>query len=294
MLSIISGAMTLLGPIAVFFIKRFIQNKEAKARALKNYYNFISSIDKKSTKKVQNYKAAESALEKLQREIREKNLVEPDRPTERPAEEKAKYQIPSIIYVEIDVKTHGAYLTDSGRAKGLVIHSTAGRFDTGSENAINTLKDMAKRGLGCMVMDIYGAIYLAKSQSLNEIAWHAGKSMFFGYSGLSRYCMGMEICNAGVLDSEGKSWFGQNIVESERRLIGHNNANRKEGVYHKYTAAQEKSLVNFIYWQLDVNPEFSIDWVMGHDECAPDRKSDPGGSLSMTMPEFRDMFKQQR
>jgi len=42
---------------------------------------------------------------------------------------------------------------------------------------------------------------------------------------------------------------------------------------------------------MDVNPEFRADWVAGHDEVSPGRKSDPGGSLSMTMPQFRYMLK---
>ncbi len=53
-------------------------------------------------------------------------------------------------------------------------------------------------------------------------------------------------------------------------------------------------MVNFCLWQLKVNPEFKVDWIMGHDEVAIPlgRKSDPGGCLSVTMPEFREIIKE--
>ena len=67
--------------------------------------------------------------------------------------------------------------------------------------------------------------------------------------------------------------------------------NQKRGFYHVYTALQEKTLVDTLFWLKDQSPEvFSFNYVLGHDEVSPNRKSDPGAALSRTMPEFREYF----
>ena len=291
MLSLIGSGLAILGPLFLFFIKIFLSSKEAKQKAVKNYYEFIAQIDKKSATKVANYLAAENELGRIQREIRERTLIEVNRLTERPAVN-GLYDVPEIIELNIELKTHGKYLTETGQAKGLVVHFTAGRFAEGRQDAFNTLSYLAKQGLGCLVLDIDGKLYKAKNQALTEISFHAGESAYLGHKGMSRYCLGIEICNAGKLEDDFKPWYGGPAVpEDERREVTEQTANQKPGIYHKFSAAQEKTLIGFVLWQLDVNPEFSIDFVIGHDECAPERKNDPGASLSMTMPDFRAMIK---
>jgi len=292
MMSIIGSVLSLAGPLIMWMIKNFLKTKERQERAVKNYYEFIASIDKKSADKVANYLAAETELERVQNMIREKQLKEPVRPSE--SGKKPLYEIPQIEVVDVDIKTHGQYLTESGQEKGLVVHYTAGRFDRGAQSAKNTLTHLASKGLGCLVMDSEGIIYKAKSQMLDEIAWHAGKSAWAGKTGVSRYCLGMEICNAGKLEKDGKSWFGLQIPNNAIREIPLKIANQAPGKYHKFTPAQEKSLINFILWRLDVNPDFDIDWLVGHDEISPGRKSDPGGSLSMTLIELRNHLRELR
>ena len=220
-------------------------------------------------------------------------LKKPDitKEPERPAPEEAlpKYEVPNIIDLPIDVQTQGKYQTKSGWARGLVVHYTAGRSLQGRSNAESALKHLAQSGLGCLVMDKDGVIYKARNQALNQVAWHAGQSAWKGETGVSRFCMGMEICNAGLLDKNLKSWFGETYPLEATREIKQKKDNHLVGHWLKFTPAQESSLINFCLWQLDTNPEFQLDWIVGHDEvCVPQlRKVDPGGSLSMTMPEFR-------
>ena len=219
-----------------------------------------------------------------------KKKEEPDRPDSSSL--RHAYQIPQIVEVPVYVKTHGNYRTKSGRAKGLTVHYTAGRSLDGARNAINTLTYLASRGLGCLVMDNAGILYRAKNHDLQEVAYHAGKSSWLGKTSISYYCIGMEICCAGLLDESGKSWFGESYNPNFIREYRAPRDNVKMGKYHKYTnPAQESSLINFCLWQLDVNPEFEVDWVAGHDEISPGRKSDPGGSMSNTMPEVRAYLK---
>jgi len=199
-----------------------------------------------------------------------------------------KYSQPEIVETSIEVKTRGRYITPSKGPRGLVIHYTAGHYG-GSQEAKGTLINLADQGLGCLVMDTDGKIYRAKNQGMNDTAWHCGKSSWLGTSGLSRYLLGMEVCCAGKLSNEGRSWYGEYIPLKNRRIIASKTDNQKPGTYHAFTTLQEHSLINFCLWQLDVNQEFEIDWIVGHDEIAPMRKSDPGGSLSMSMPDFRDI-----
>lgn len=219
---------------------------------------------------------------------------EPDRPT-------VHVEDFEIIQTDVHVKERGNYKTKTGNPRGLIVHFTAGH-----NNPVGTLNSLSSRGLSCLVMDDAGKVYRAKNQALNDVGYHAGNSKIHGYSGASLYCMGMEICNAGELtlykgkyypwwcfDSKKNFKGGKSIPEDQIRFITKNADNYRIGAFHKYTSEQEESLVKFCLWQLKVNPEFKIDWIMGHDEVAVPlgRKSDPGGSLSLTMPDFREFLR---
>ena len=225
-------------------------------------------------------------LEKMMREMDE----EPERPatTINEIEDRDKYDIPKIVIVPgIKFKKGGGYKTDTGFAKGLVVHYTvSGRTEKSARAVLNSL---AKRNLGCMVMDGDGVIYIPPNFDLDEeVAYHAGDSSWKGKTGISRYCMGMEICNWGKLDSTTEKY-----ADVIRTYEGEDNI--KKGMYEAFTMTpgQEDSLRNFILWQMDKNPEFDLDWLVGHDEIAPTRKSDPGGSLSMSMPKYRESFRKE-
>lgn len=210
---------------------------------------------------------------------------EPERPTVRP-----KYVVPTIVEVNVKLPTKGKYKTKNGKALGCVVHYTAGRFDGGEKGAISTLRWLASQGLGCLVMDQDGVIY--KAQGWDQYAYHAGASAWKGKTGMSQYCMGMEIMNAGLLEKKNgiyMAWFGQEIGAVHVRE-GAKKDNVKAGAYHKYTPAQEEALINFLLWQIDTQG-MDVEFIVGHDEIAASRKADPGWSLSMTMPELRTLLK---
>ncbi|MCP3684525.1 MAG: hypothetical protein GY861_17810 [bacterium] len=222
--------------------------------------------------------------------IIEEEFDEPDRPdtTEQQINDLDKYEIPTIVKLPgIKYKKRGRYKTPSGFAKGLVVHYTvSGRTKRSARSIVNSL---AKRGLGCMVMDEEGTIYIPDNFDIDEdVAYHAGPSQWKGKSGVSALCMGMEICNWGKLNSKTKP-------RADKIRKSKDNDNIKAGEYEEYTMlkGQEEALINFILWQADTNPEFDIEWIVGHDECAvpKGRKSDPGASLSMTMPELRELIR---
>lgn len=204
-------------------------------------------------------------------------MREPERASMAPM---LDYTMPTIKRViGVKYKTVGKYKTKTKNAKGLVVHYTvSGRSE---KNARGVVAYLAKKGLGCMVMDEDGIIYVPENFNLQtDVAYHAGKSSWKGLSGMSFYCMGMEIC-----------CWGKGSKVGPFRKIAKKTDNRQAGTYQTMTAKQEEALTNFIKWQMDVNPEFSIDFLVGHDEIAPLRKSDPGGSLSVSMPSLRANFK---
>jgi len=202
-----------------------------------------------------------------------------------------KYHVPKIVKEhDIEVVTRGPYSTNTGRPRGVVIHYTAGRFDHNSY-AKSTLMYLASKRLGCLTMDLGGRLHMAGNQGMNDVAYHVGKSEWKGETGISRFCMGIEVCNAGKLESGARTWWGDKLKRTQWRRVNHAKGNIKPGMYHKFSNMQESALINFCLWQLDTNPEFDIDWIVGHDEIAPSRKSDPGGSLSLPMEEFRDVIR---
>ena len=209
---------------------------------------------------------------------------EPDRPSQAApvlveTSSTKNYTIPKIEVVPgVRYKSPGKFRTKSGKNKGVVVHYTvSGRSPKNAQGVVGYL---AKEGLGCMVMDENGTIHIPQGFDIDEtVAYHAGKSEWKGSTSISMLCAGMEICGWGKDSKVGP------YRSSESK------ANIKKGKYQTYTEAQEKALINYCLWQLDVNPEFSIDWIVGHDEIAPSRKSDPGASLSMTMPELRAKIK---
>lgn len=285
---IVGGLLNMFGPIVLWGLKKYVEYVNMTEEQKRNYYEFLADLDKNTKIDVTTYMAAGNAREATIKRIIEdrKMATGGDEPERLESHLVHKYEMPKIVEIDVKMKTHGRYKTRSGQARGVIVHFTAGRFDKGKDSAIATLRYLASKGLGCLVMDTDGVIYKAKNQDWNEVAYHAGKSSWRGKSGISQYCFGMEICNAGKLENNLKSWFGQQISKKDARQVN-DGANRKAGWYHKFTEAQEKSLMDFIMWQFETNPEFSIDWIVGHDEVAPKRKSDPGGSLSCTMPEFR-------
>ncbi len=197
------------------------------------------------------------------------------------------YEVPRMVAItDVKFKKRGRYRNPKGKAEGLIVHYTvSGRTP---RSAIAVMKYLASKGLGCMVMDEAGTIYYPEDFDIErDVAYHAGSSKHGSKTGMSLHCMGMEICNWGKLD-------GRTIkFADDTKLFKNKKDNITPGTYELYTPAQMEALENFIMWQLDVNENFSLDMVLGHDEVAGHRgKTDPGGSLGMTMPEFRERLRE--
>ena len=189
-------------------------------------------------------------------------------------------------------KTKGTY--PKKYPEGAIIHFTAGRRAYKGNKAYETGEVAMDSGIAenkytYFIIGMDGTVW--QSAPLDKWGYHAGKAYHAGLntSSVSKHCVGIEICNAGPLEN-GKSWFKKEFPEDQiRRLEPGEYPNCKNGgQFLKYTEAQEEALFHLLMWLHWNNPDvFKLENVYGHDEVAPTRKSDPGGSLSMSMPDYR-------
>ena len=201
------------------------------------------------------------------------------------------------------MNTQGTF--PSGYPQGAIVHFTAGGPD-----GLNTAKGGIRNGFCFFVIAPDGTVY--QNFDLNRWGYHAGKSSHqkLGNS-VSRFLVGIEVCNAGRLRqvdaSTFRPWFNDPLhyqqahepipagvpnpardFKADAVRFVEKRHNRESGWYHKYTAAQEQALTTLLLWlQKNAPGIFKLEYVLGHDEVSPGRKNDPGGSLSMTMPEYR-------
>lgn len=216
---------------------------------------------------------------------------------------------PNIVKVKgVKGSKRGNFQTNSKIAKGLGVHFTAGAENDSNSDAINTLKYLVSRGLCCPVMDHDGTIYVPEDWDIwRDWGYNFGASKWKGQSSVSRLAIGMEIVNAGRLEKYQGSYYPYYFLKknSKGQVIGtkgpaHQSPrmvskrdNMQAGAYDPYTPEQERSLFNFALNLRVRNKDFTPEWFFGHDEVATPlgRKNDPGGSLSMTMPEARAKLK---
>lgn len=183
-----------------------------------------------------------------------------------------------------EMRTRGTYR--KGYPEGAIVHFTAGHPH--GERAVEYA--VSQNTYCYFVIGPDGTVY--QNFPLNRWGYHAGKSEHdtLGKS-VSQYLVGIEVTCAGKVeklnDNLFKPWFDLYLSQDEVRYVK-KEQNRVAGWYHKYTEAQETSLTVLLLWLHQNNPDvFKLEYVLGHDEVSPGRKNDPGGSLSMTMPDFR-------
>jgi hypothetical protein len=199
--------------------------------------------------------------------------------------------------------------------EGAIIHFTAGRSRNSKMGGKRNLKSHFEMGIqetlthckeqkfSFFVIDRDGNVY--QQFPLDRWGYHAGESSWPGlHSTVSNELVGIEVMCAGQLSRipktmQFKAWFtdlkkGDLPFSYDEVSEWGDVKNVKAGAYHRFTAAQIQSLKDLLIWMKNAAPNecFKLDYVLGHDEVAPSRKSDPGGSLGMTMEDFREKLKE--
>jgi N-acetyl-anhydromuramyl-L-alanine amidase AmpD len=189
-------------------------------------------------------------------------------------------------------KSQGKY--PMGHPQGAIVHFTAGRrsykgradYETGEQAMENSI---AEKQYGYFVIGMNGTVW--QSLPINLWGYHAGKAYHsrLNTTDVSMRCVGIEICNAGLLEN-GVSWFKERFPEEQIRTLkpGEYQNCKNGGQFLKYTLQQEEALEDLLLWLNTNSKDFSLENVYGHDEVAPSRKNDPGGALSVSMPAYRE------
>lgn len=217
-----------------------------------------------------------------------KNEGEPPLDFPQIGKDKPLLYYPDAIYTGAGM--HRGRYYKKGYPEGAVIHFHAGRNNP--KNLKNYLK---KKGYGVIIIDREGKVW--QDSSLDQWQPHAGTSRWGDLKSLNSKFVGIEVMSSGMLKRKGDkyhTWFKKEIPKEEVRYAAHN-ANIAAGYYHTFTQAQEETLIRLLLWLHKNNPSiFKIQNVCGHDECGMPlgRKTDPGGSLSMPMPELRNILRE--
>lgn len=196
-------------------------------------------------------------------------------------------------FKSLEMRTIGKY--KHGHPQGAVVHFTAGRTKgTGKWTDLDIRRFFINsscndKKFAYFIIDNWGNVF--QQFPLDRWGYHAGPSSWSSFTGVSSSFVGIEVMNAGKLKKVGnkyEAWFGETYSEEEVRYVK-KTSQIEEGYYHKFTDAQEKALEKLLRW-LEYNGDgiFQFKYVAGHDEVSPGRKNDPGGSLSMSMKEFRE------
>ena len=163
-----------------------------------------------------------------------------------------------------------------GQPDTIIIHYTAGKDAKSSAKYLS--KDNVKASAHVVVARDGSIIQLVP---FDTIAWHAGKSEYNGRVGYNKFSIGIEIDNAGILTPSGDefvSWFGKKYLANDVIKAKHRNEHI-EKYWHTYTEDQIEMIKNLCEALIDKYP--SIINILGHEEIAPGRKSDPGPAFPL-------------
>lgn len=164
----------------------------------------------------------------------------------------------------------------SGLPDTLVIHFTGG---SSAESSVRHLCKKTAKASAHLVIGRDGKLF--QLAPFNIITWHAGRSSWNGRDGLNKYSIGIELDNAGELTDNGNgkfvSWFNR-AYSSDDVFSGTHRNRTTPSFWHAFTEEQlEKT---FDVCEL-ICEHYDIKDILGHEEIAPARKSDPGPAFPL-------------
>jgi N-acetylmuramoyl-L-alanine amidase len=162
----------------------------------------------------------------------------------------------------------------------LVMHYTAGRS---AEGSADWLCNPLARASAHLVIGKDGRII--QLLPFNVVAWHAGVSHWHDgrtrLQGLNQHSIGIELDNPGRLVRQGARWrslfLGTVYDDVDVMEAVHKNEFRSAG-WHIYPSDQLEVAFSVA---ASLVREYRLEDVIGHDDIAPDRKSDPGPAFPM-------------
>ncbi|MBP8215845.1 MAG: N-acetylmuramoyl-L-alanine amidase [Propionivibrio sp.] len=161
----------------------------------------------------------------------------------------------------------------------LIMHYTAG---SSAEGSVSWMCNPAAKAAAHLVIGRDGS--LTQLAPFNRITWHAGKSEWEGRSGLNGFSIGIELDNAGKLERVGSRWISavsKRAYPDDDVLVA-NHKHDRPGTppigWHEYG---EEQLEVAAQVGLLLMEKYALKDVLGHEDIAPGRKSDPGPAFPM-------------
>lgn len=159
----------------------------------------------------------------------------------------------------------------------LVMHYTAA---TTMQSTISWFQNPHAQASAHLLIGRDGAVH--QFAPFNVVTWHAGRSSWRGLTGLNRHAIGIELVNGGRLMPKGAQWVCpvdmRTVPEEDVRMAVHRNESHVSA-WHEYTEQQLEVCLQIA--SLLVNT-YGLQDVLGHDDIAPLRKSDPGPAFPMS------------
>lgn len=163
----------------------------------------------------------------------------------------------------------------AGLPDTIVVHFTAG---SSAASAVQHLSSPDMKASAHVVIGRDGEIF--QLVGFDRIAWHAGESSWKGRTGLNHYSIGIELDNAGQLTKSGDgfvSWFGRRYAADEAIEAKHRNQSGLS-FWHTYTEKQIDACFGLCR---ALAKTYAIQTIVGHEEIAPGRKTDPGPAFPL-------------
>lgn len=172
----------------------------------------------------------------------------------------------------IQAADHGGDFTEHN-PQLIILHYTAGSTFESAKTTLTTDDDTFVSSHLLIGRD--GRI--AQLVDFNKIAWHAGKSAYQGLESLNNHAIGIELVNPG--------YVRDGFTDGETIRATHKNGGPERDWF---TYTQEQLLATVEVCEALFNAYPTICNVIGHDDCAPDRKVDPGPAFPWK--QFNDML----
>jgi N-acetylmuramoyl-L-alanine amidase len=158
----------------------------------------------------------------------------------------------------------------------LVMHYTAGQNAAG---AISWLANPAAKASAHLVIDRAGVV--TQLVNLGNSAWHAGLSSWKGKKGCNAFSIGIELVNPGFLSKRADGKFydvaGKVVPPAQVVYAKHKNGGH-EMPWMTYSPEQLTAAVDVAQ---AITSAYGIKEIVGHEDIAPARKTDPGPAFPM-------------
>ena len=158
----------------------------------------------------------------------------------------------------------------------LVMHYTAATLAKGS---ISWFLNKQAQASAHLLIDRDGTI--TQFAPFNIVTWHAGASQWNGLVGMNKFSIGIELVNGGRLAKSGIAWIcavdKKSVPESDVIIARHKNELVEFG-WQAYTEIQIQTAIEVGALLMKA---YDLKDVVGHEDIAPLRKSDPGPAFPM-------------